>query len=326
MSPIEVAVLSYHGWAIDPDRLADDVRALRSQGWKELSLDDLKAVLTGDRARAGRHFHVTIDDGAEHDRDCVEALRALSCPVTLFVSLETMSPAALTAYHDLTSHPDVAVEDHSLRHDRAFHFRHVVGFHSDERPLMTSPERMGVQAGDPVCVYGGELARRRFVPDARARASCRTSAAQIAERPGTVEWSSALAERLVESGFGNRRLGRLCIAGAYESHQAFSDRVSAYLSEGRHRLTSFIGRAPTAFAHPWWEPSPAADARLRELGYELTFAGRGLCRRGGGFEIPRLFVSNETVRPIDPEALAADASASAMARWLRDVGRRAVYA
>jgi len=152
MPPIEVAVLSYHGWEIDPDRLADDVRALRAQGWTSVSLEDLKGILTGERPRAGRHVHVTIDDGAEGDRDCVSALQALSCPVTLFVSLDTMSVAARTAYRDLLSYTDVAVEDHSLRHERAFHYRHIVGFHSAERPLMTSPERMGLVPGDPVCV------------------------------------------------------------------------------------------------------------------------------------------------------------------------------
>jgi hypothetical protein len=326
MPPIEVAVLSYHGWEIDPDRLADDVRALRAQGWTSVSLEDLKGILTGERPRAGRHVHVTIDDGAEGDRDCVSALQALSCPVTLFVSLDTMSVAARTAYRDLLSYTDVAVEDHSLRHERAFHYRHIVGFHSAERPLMTSPERMGLVPGDPVCVYGGELARRRFFPDPRAIESCRKAAADIRERPGTIQWTNALAERLVASGFGYRRLGRLCGAGTYESREAFSARTSAYLSEGRSRLSSFIGRAPKAFAHPWWEPSPTADQHLADLGYELTFAGRGLCRRRGPLEIPRLFVSNDTRRPIDPLALAAGRSASATGRWLRDVGRRAVYA
>jgi peptidoglycan/xylan/chitin deacetylase (PgdA/CDA1 family) len=325
MPPSEVAVLSYHGWEIDPELLAGDVRALRAQGWTAVSLDDLKGVVTGNR-RTGRHFHMTIDDGAERDRDCVNALRALSCPVTLFVSLDIMSPAARIVYSDLMSQAGVAVEDHSLRHERAFHYRHVIGFHSDERPLMTSPERMGLVAGDPVCAYGGELARRRFLPDPRALESCRSAAADVGGQPGTAQWTKALTDRLVESGFGYRRLGRLCIAGVYETHQAFSGRISTYLSEGRRRLTSFTGRAPTAFAHPWWEPSPPADARLTDLGYELTFAGRGLCRRRGALGIPRLFVSNATVRPIDPVALAADAPASATGRWLRDVGRRAVYA
>lgn len=326
MSQPEIAVLSYHGWEVDPARLADDVGALRERGWRELSLDGLKQALTRNSGTPGRYFHVTIDDGAEGDRECVAALRNLSCPVTLFVSIGMMSAAACAVHRELVSVPDVALEDHSLRHDRAFHYRHVIGFHCDEKPLITSPERMRLLSGDPVCTYGGELARRRFVPDPGASEVCRAAARSSPARPGGAEWTEALTARLVESGLGSFRLGRLCVAGTYESWQAFSDRLAGYLGQGRDRLAALTGRTPIAFAYPWWEPSRVADRRLQALGYEMTFAGRGLCRRRIAFEIPRLFVNNDTARPIDPEMLSAPESLSAATRWIREVGRRAVFA
>lgn len=326
MSRVDVAVLSYHGWEIDPDRLAEDVRTLRARGWRELSLEGVKKALTRRGASSGRYFHVTIDDGAEGDRECVSALGRLSCPVTLFLSLETMSAAAQSLHREFASCSDVALEDHSLRHDRSFHYRHVIGFHSDEQPLMTSPDRLGLQAGDPVCTYGGELVRRRFVPNSGASEVCQLAARSISARPSSREWTAALTMRLVESGLGSFRLGRLCVAGTYESKQAFSERLSTYLRDGRDRLAALTGRPPTAFAHPWWEPSPIADDCLRKLGYDVTFAGRGLCRRRGTLEIPRLFVSNTTPRPIDPETLAAADLRSPVVRWIRDAGRRTVFA
>jgi len=51
-----------------------------------------------------------------------------------------------------------------------------------------------------------------------------------------------------------------------------------------------------------------------------------MCRRRTAFQIPRLLVSNDTPRPIDPHVLAGNGSGSAVATWVRDVGRRAVFA
>ena len=324
MSTPEIAVLSYHGWEIDPDRLAADVKALRASGWHDLSLAGVESAVTGGATSHDRYFHVTIDDGAEGDLECVAALQALSCPATLFISLETMSERARAVHRELAKSDAVAIEDHSLRHNRTFHYRHVVGFHSDDSPLMTSPERLGLQAGDPVCTYGGELAAPAFTPDRRARDVCREAASESEQRPGTVYWSRSIAERLLTSGYGFRRLGRLCVAGGYESRTAFNSRLQTYLTEGRERLSQFLGRPPVAFAHPWWEPSGPADEQLRGLGYRMTFAGRGLCRQRSPLEIARLFVSNETARPIDPYVLASPHESVAL-RWAREVGRKAVF-
>jgi hypothetical protein len=321
---LEIAVLSYHGWEIDPDLLAADVKALRASGWHDVSLAGLESVLTAGTTSHDRYFHVTIDDGAERDLECVASLQALSCPTTLFVSLDAMTERARAVHRELAKSDDVAVEDHSLRHNRTFHYRHIVGFHADESPLVTSPERLGLLPGDPVCTYGGELAAPAFTPDQGAREVCRQAAAMSAERPGTAEWTRSIAERLLTSGFGFRRLGRLCIAGGYESRGTFNHRLSAYLTEGRERLSQFLGRTPVAFAHPWWESSVTADERLRALGYRMTFGCRGLCRQRSPMEIPRLFVSNETPRPLDPQALAGTPESAAL-RWAREVGRKAVF-
>lgn len=328
MTSAEIAVLSYHGWEINPDRLADDVRALRAGGWIDVSLDSLQRRLEGRAVPGQRYFHVTIDDGAEGDRECVAALRALSCPATLFVSLEVMTAEDRAVQRELASCPDVSLQDHSLRHNRAFHYRHVVGFHSRERPLTTSAERMGLRAGDPVCSFGGELVRPRFVPAPEATGVCRAAALEIEAPPGTDAWSAAIAQRLLTSKLAWRRVGRLCIEGRYESVNDFGSRLSTYLREGRDRLASFTGRVPRAFAHPWWEASADADAVLKELGYRLTFSGRGLCRRASPFEVPRLFVNNDTRRPLDPYAMATIGSESPAARWvrLRHAGRRLVFA
>jgi hypothetical protein len=320
----EIAVLSYHGWEIDPDLLAADVKALRTAGWHDVSLGGLEAAFTDGTSVPSRRFHVTIDDGAEGDLECVVALKALSCPATLFVSLDAMTDGARAVHRELAKSSDVAIEDHSLRHNRTFHYRHIVGFHSAESPLVTSPERLGLMVGDPVCNYGGELAAPTFTPDQGAREVCCQAAAVSAERPGTAGWTRSIAERLLKSGFGFRRLGRLCVAGTYESRSTYSHRLSAYLTEGRERLTQWLGRPPVGFAHPWWEPSVTADEQLRALGYRLTFAGRGLCRQRSPMAIPRLFVSNKTPRPIDPQALAGTTE-SAARRWAREVGRKAVF-
>ena len=324
MTTPEVAVLSYHGWEIDPDRLAGDVVALRERGWRELSLAELEAALTTGQPRSARSFHVTIDDGAEGDLQCVAALRRLSCPATLFVSLDVMTDAARQIHRELAASPDIAVEDHSLAHNRIFHYRHIVGFHSEAAPLVTSPERLGLRDGDPVCTYGGELARPAFAVDARARELCRAAARTTRAPAGTDEWRAEMTASLVASGLGFFRLGRLCVTGTYETRAAFRARVSSYLEKGHSRVSAFLGKPPIAFAHPWWEPSATADESLRVLGYRLAFAGRGLCQQRATFNIPRIFVSNATPRPFDPYADATP-TATAAARWALESGRRAIF-
>jgi hypothetical protein len=87
-----------------------------------------------------------------------------------------------------------------------------------------------------------------------------------------------------------------------------------------------MGRAPVAFAHPWWEPSPTADRCLRSLGYQMTFSDQGLWAGGGPFAIPRVFVSNETVRPLAPGRAAGVAAARASWAAVRQLGRRVLWA
>src|SRR5439155_13983981 len=111
----EVAVLSYHGWEIDPELLAADVKTLRGTGWHDASLAGLESLLTGGTTSRDRYFHVTIDDGAEGDLECAASLQVLSCPATLFVSLEAMTERARLVHHELAKSDDVVVEDHSLR-------------------------------------------------------------------------------------------------------------------------------------------------------------------------------------------------------------------
>ena len=323
----DIAVLSYHGWEIDPDRLVDDVAALRARGWRDVSLAGLESVLLERQGPAVRLFHVTLDDGAEGDLACVEALRRVSCPSTLFVSLNTMTESARAIHRALALSPDVAVEDHSLSHNRTFHYRHVVGFHSAEAPVVTSSARLGLRAGDPVCTYGGELTRPTFTVDERARQVCHEAACQSRVRPGSRPWSDELTGRLVSSGLGTVRFGRLCVTGAYESRAAFRARVSVDLADGHRQLSAYLGRPPVAFAHPWWEPSATADDALRGLGYRLAFSGRGLCRTRSTFAVPRLFVSNTTPRPLNPYALdpPARSTLTSLPRWAQDAGRKAMF-
>jgi hypothetical protein len=322
-----IAVLSYHGWEIDPELLAADIVTLRSAGWRDLSLDELgRAVERGERP--GRSFHVTLDDGAKEDAACVDALRSVGCPATLFVPLEAMTAADRAAYDSLRSASGIVVEDHSLRHQRTFHYRHVVGFHCGERPLMTSPERLGLQTGDPVCTFGGELVRPRFVPDERAIRICREHAAALkGATPGGPAWHAALADVLIANGLASWRCTKLCLAGAYEPRAAFAERIGGYLRSGFERLRAFTGRSPVAFAHPWWQPSASADRILADLGYLLTFSGRGLCRDRRRFAIPRLPVTRRTPRPLDPIAVARrESDGAAIAGQLRSLGRRLVFA
>ncbi len=293
-----IAVLSYHGWEIDPERLADDVRALRSHGWRDVSLDELLAI-SPRTATTSKYFHVTIDDGSERDADCIAALAGESCPATLMLSLDIMSAAARRICLGLAG-PDVAVADHSLRHARVFRTRHVIGFWSPAAPLVSAPERFGLHEGDPICSYAGELTGRAFVPDPRAVAICRERAAANGLPSGDERWRHDLASSLEAAGLAFRRVGRLCVAGAYETRSAFVARLDAYLAEGRRRFAEAAGRPPMAFAHPWWEPSPTADRILHALGYRATFSGRGLWDGRSTMAVPRVFVSNATPRPLDP--------------------------
>jgi hypothetical protein len=325
MAAPEIAVLSYHGWEIDPNRLADDVRAMRARGWMDVSLDRLQSILEGGAVPHARCFHVTIDDGADGDRECVAALRTLSCPVTLFLSLGVMSDGAKAVQRELASCADVSLQDHSLRHTRTFHYRHIVGYHSVERPLTTSADRMGLRPGDPVCTCGGELVRPQFIPAPEATEFCRAAAENAGGAPGSEEWTARITARLLASGLAWRRIGQLCIAGRYEPVRQFRRRLATYLEEGRDQLAAFSGRTPRAFAHPWWEASAEADSCLETLGYRLTFSGRGLCRRQSPYEVPRLFVDNHSRRPLDPFAIAEGSDTQ---RWprLRQAGRRLVFA
>ncbi len=324
----QIAVLSYHGWEIDPERLIDDVTSLRRDGWRDCALAQLHEMVSGASGCDRNYFHVTLDDGAEQDLACVEALGQASCACTLFISLDAMSAAARVAYRTLladTGAGNVAIGDHSLRHNRTFHSRRVIGFHSDEAPLMTSPDRHGLRTGDPVCAYGGELARPCFVPDPRASDWCRRAVVGIAAAPGAAAWTEALSESLIGAGLAFRRLGRLCVAGRYETREQFRARIAPYLREGRDRLAAFTRRAPIAFAHPWWQPSPTADECLLSLGYRLTFSGHGVWRHGHRSAIPRLFVSNETARPLAPDRASASGARSSWAA-ARELGRRALWA
>ena len=106
--------------------------------------------------------------------------------------------------------------------------------------------------------------------------------------------------------------------GRAGTEEAFVERISTYLRTGFERLRAFTGRAPVAFAHPWWQSSAAADRVLGELGYSLTFSGRGLCRDRRRFAIPRLPVTSRTPRPLDPVALAPGVSdGAAIAEQIR---------
>jgi hypothetical protein len=175
-----------------------------------------------------------------------------------------------------------------------------------------------------VCSYGGELARPAFDVDPRARQICRDAAASATAPAGTAEWHAAIANQLLASGLAFRRLGRLCVCGRYETGAEFRTRLAVYLQEGRDRLARFTGRTPFAFAHPWWEPSADADLALAALGYRLTFSGRGLATGRSTFAIPRLFVSADTPRPLDPAALAREPRPRFEA--VRAAARRLVFA
>jgi hypothetical protein len=181
-----------------------------------------------------------------------------------------------------------------------FRTRHVIGFWSAAAPRVSAPERLGLLEGDPICSYGGELTGRAFVPDAGAVAICRARAAANGLAAGSDRWQADLSSALEDAGLAFRRMGRLCVAGAYETRSAFVGRLTNYLADGRRRFADASGAAPIVFAHPWWEPSAAADRVLQSLGYAATFSGRGVWDGRSRIAIPRVFVSNATPRPLDP--------------------------
>ncbi len=325
MSAVDIAVLSYHGWDIETARLCGDVAEMRAQGRTALTLGQLEAALSGRARLQAPCFHVTFDDGAEQDADCAAALRAMSCPATFFVPLGRMTSRARARYEAMLAGDLIAVEDHSLNHERAFHSRHVIGFHTAAGTVMTGAdaERLQLEAGEPLCAYGSALARRQFTVAASARAVCRRAARSSSEPEGSAGWVEELRAVLVRTGEGFVRFGRLCVAGRYESAAAYRQRLEQTLAAGRDALGAFIGRSPAAFAHPWWEAAPAADRILTALGYRLTFSGLGVCRRLGTWGVPRVFVSNATPRPLDLAAPAA--RPSMLSRWVADATRRVVF-
>ena len=324
----ELAVLSYHGWEIDPARLIDDVTSLRRSGWQDCSLADVEAIVSGARACDRNYFHVTLDDGAEQDLACVEALGRVSCAATLFISLDAMTDAARLAYRALLKG---GARRHRHRRSQPAAQSHV---------SLATHHRLSLRrsaahdlAGSP----GSQNGRSRLRLRRRARAAvlrARPARPRVvpAGRPGhsggarDAGWTDALAASLIDAGLAFRRLRRLCVAGEYETREQFRARITPYLLEGRDRLFTFTGRAPVAFAHPWWQPSPTADQCLLSLGYRLTFSGHGLWRKGPVSAIPRVFVSNETARPLAPERAAAPARSILWAARIRDLGRRALWA
>lgn len=324
MSHTKIIVLSYHGWEIQPEYLANDVMTLRKKGWLELSFSELENILIGRIRRQGLFFHVTSDDGTMKDRQFVATLRALSCPCTLFISLSRMMGEEKNLYHEFLGTDDVQVEDHSLRHDRIFHYRHVIGFHSDNQPIISSPERLGLQVGDPICLYGGALVRPRFTPNQSVVDLCRSSVKKISEPQGSVLWTQAMAVQLVKSEMGFYRFGKLCIDGVYESHHTFCQRVEGELQDGRECFREFAGRYPCAFAFPWWQRGMMAEKCLRHLGYQMIFSGNGVCDQSNPFQIPRIFIHNNTPRPLNLESLMAAQHLHPLS-LLKDFARRIVY-
>ena len=319
-----VAVLSYHAWEIDPQLVMDDVRHLRNEGWQDISLEDLHRTLNGERGYPYPVFHVTSDDGTRADGDFVAALRLLSCPATLFVCLERMKDDADAFFRELSQCTDYQIGDHTLRHDRVFQSRHVVGFHHFREPLISSPERLALKMGAPVCSYGPELCSPRFFPADGAIESCQRAAKIIEDLGPGREWSTALTHALLKSGFGFYRFGRLCVQGNYERRHEWEQRVHTYLSNGRETLRQFISKEPFAFAYPWWEPCGLAERCLHLLQYKLTFSGVGLCRTLRPFRVPRLPISGKTPRPLNLGKLDALRSLP-LASHVKSFARRLFY-
>lgn len=324
-SECQVGVLSYHAWEIDPQLVVDDVRHLRNEGWHDISLEELHRTLTGQIRHSHPVFHVTSDDGTRADADFVAALRTLSCPATLFVCLERMEDDAEEFFRELSRSSDYQIGDHTLRHDRAFQCRHVVGFYHIRRSLVSSPERLGLKMGAPICSYGPELYAPRFFPSAGAIEACHQAAMILEKTEPSREWSIALADALVKSGFGFYRFGRLCVRGEYEPRSEWEQRVQTYLSKGREALRQFIDKEPFAFAYPWWDHCDRAEHCLRLLQYKLTFSGVGLCRTMQPFRVPRLPISGKTQRPLDLSKLYAPRP-HALTKHLGSVARRLFYA
>jgi hypothetical protein len=301
-----------------------DVQQLRNYGWRDVTLDDVHSLLAGG-SKTGRFFHVTSDDGEAGDGAFVRALQTISCPCTLFLSLETMNEEARRIHLPFVSSKDIRMEDHSLSHQRAFHYRHVIGFHSDLVPLMSSAHRMGLSEGSPVCIYGGEFACPNFLPHFEAMIFCKSEAQNIREKAGSREWSDQLRRKLIASGFGFLRFGKLCIQGKYESVPDFQIRIQNSLKNGFDHLAKYLGRQPVAFAYPWWEGSSEADSVLKQLGYQMTFSGLGICHERNLFGIPRIFINNETPRPLNFDLIKRSQSQSHWEQFKR-FGRRLFYA
>jgi hypothetical protein len=319
-----IAILSYHGWEIDAQLVVDDVRHLREEGWRDISLEELEKVLSGQIRYRQPLFHVTSDDGTAADADFVAGLRLLSCPATFFVSLQRMDNDAYVFFRQLAQSGDYHIGDHSLRHDRVFQSRHVVGFYHTRKPLVSSPERLGLKTGAPVCGYGPELCFPGFTPRDGAVEACYEAARYLPDEDPGDEWNKSLSAALVNSGFGFYRLGRLCVRGEYEARSTWEQRTSAYLSQGREALFQFTSREPLAFAYPWWESSNLAEHCLHELQYKVTFSGRGLCQVLRPSCVPRLPINSTTARPLDLERL--DSLCPGPNTFVGSFARRLLYA
>jgi hypothetical protein len=184
---------------------------------------------------------------------------------------------------------------------------------------------MGLALGSPVCIYGPELLRPAFKPSTAAVSVCKEAALSTEEPEGSDIWGTCIARRLIDSGAGFRRLGKLCVRGEYESRQEYERRISCYLEEGQELLYEFTSSTPVAFAFPWWQQSPFAEKTLKELGYRMTFSGNDLCRRQSASGIPRLFINNETPRPLNLSLLVEHQRKNTLGR-LRALAMRALYA
>lgn len=238
--PLTAPILLYHHvgapragrYSVTAAQLADQLRWLRDQGYRPVSVDDIGAALSGGRPLPARAVAITFDDGWR-DQYVVAApiLEKYGFRATFFVVSGWVGGGAL-----LMSWPeirDLAARGHWIGSHSALH-KNMAGLADVSLAHETLQSRAAIsrEVGAPPAVFAYPLG----VVDARAERTVR-NAGYAAAVSVTANPRQTTAQQY--------RLNRIEMRGAYTI-----DNLAAWLLAGVERA----GPAPRA---PWWQaPAP----------------------------------------------------------------------
>ncbi|NUQ93636.1 MAG: polysaccharide deacetylase family protein [Gemmatimonadaceae bacterium] len=298
-----LAVLSYHSWDTPPELVAEDVRALRRQGWRFVTAGEATEFLHGRPVAGERLALVTTDDAHATDAAFRDALRSESCPGVTFVPVGRICAERVQWLRE-THGAEWSVQDHGPMHHRQFVSGHVTAIYHGQN--VGELEHLALPIGAPLLVSAGELAAPRFDPHPEVVALCVEMARnEPKDVLATEQWLTHVRAALHKAKLAYGWRGRTHVLGTAESSAEFEQRVAREIIEGKALFERSIGHTPTLFAYPWWQGNAVADRIFAEAGYRATFAGahRVQPEHHSPYSVPRVVMDSRTPRPLDLDAI-----------------------